>query len=285
VTFERGSDGIPESSVDNIAPETQNLNLSTMVKVGQAGNQFAGFGLSFINDQVGFSARTSVLVNLNYKMALPDGNSLISAGVGLGFQQFGLKAANFKARDPNDPLIPQGTGSEGKFNLNAGLFYRALRMGPFEEFYAGFSITQLNGAAYAVNIVPQGVFNRKFVPHYFTVIGADYDMGNIVLEPSILFKYALISSAYKPQFDVNLTALISETFRGGVGYRQWGNADAISLLLGFKRNYLELGYSYDITISNVQTVSNGTHEIMVKYCIPWTIEPPERIPLKGVRDL
>ncbi|MBR9860443.1 type IX secretion system membrane protein PorP/SprF [bacterium] len=285
VTVERGTDGIPETSVDNIAPETHNINLETMFNLGKAGNQFLGAGLSIIDDNVGFTQRLSILADINYKMALPDGNSVVSGGIGIGFQQFGLKNANYKYRDPNDPLIPQGTGNEGKLNLNAGLYYQMFRLGPFEDFFAGISVTQLNGANYMVTLDQTGTFNRKFVPHYYALFGADYPLGNITLEPAILFKYAFLGAQYTPQFDVTCTGLFAETFRGGLGYRQWGNADALSLLLGYKKNFLELGYSYDITVSTVSTVSAGTHEIMVRYCLPFTVEYPPKIPRKGVREM
>jgi hypothetical protein len=107
-------------------------------------------------------------------------------------------------------------------------------------------------------------------------MGADIHLKNgTILEPAILGKYGLADGAYRPQVDLNVTALFVQKFRGGLAYRQFGNADALSILLGFQKDNIKVGYSYDITLSNVQRVSNGTHEIFVRYCIPInTISPP-----------
>jgi hypothetical protein len=125
----------------------------------------------------------------------------------------------------------------------------------------------------------------SYVPHYYTIIGSDFDMGNIILEPAILAKYGLLQGSYKPQVDLNVTALFANTFRGGIAYRQWGNSDAISVLLGYQKDNIKIGYSYDITVSNIQKVSNGTHEIFVRYCIPISVAPPTKIIRESVRFL
>jgi hypothetical protein len=96
----------------------------------------------------------------------------------------------------------------------------------------------------------------------------------MVLEPAILVKSKAV-----PQFDVNTTLLWNDMLRGGLGYRQWGNSDAITIMIGYKMdvtNYsvLNLGYSYDVTMSTVRTVSDGTHEFMLTYCFPIAVKPP-----------
>ena len=110
-------------------------------------------------------------------------------------------------------------------------------------------------------------------------------IANFVLEPAILAKYGLLNEAYKPQVDVSATALFSNTFRGGIAFRQWGNSDALSILLGYQQNRIKVGYSYDITLSDVQRVSNGTHEIFVRYCIPINVSEPGNFFRESVRFL
>ena len=95
----------------------------------------------------------------------------------------------------------------------------------------------------------------------------------------------VIPGAYKPQIDLSATALFSNTFRGGIAFRQWGNSDALSILLGYQRDKIKIGYAYDITLSNVQRVSNGTHEIFVRYCIPIKVKPPTSFFKESVRFL
>ena len=110
-------------------------------------------------------------------------------------------------------------------------------------------------------------------------------MANMTLEPAILLKYGLFNKGYRPQIDLNMTALFAQTFRGGLAFRQWGTSDALSILLGYQKGPLQIGYSYDITLSNVQVVSNGTHEILVKYCIPIATSVKEKLIIDSVRFL
>jgi hypothetical protein len=94
-----------------------------------------------------------------------------------------------------------------------------------------------------------------------------------------------LDKAYKPQVDINVTTLFAKTFRGGLAFRQWGTSDALSVLLGYETGNIKFGYSYDITLSNVQKVSNGTHEIFVRYCIPIIVKPSSILIRESVRFL
>ena len=278
VTFERGTDadpGIPQTSIDNVAPETHNINVSTLFKVDKAERNFIGAGLSIVDDNVGVTKTTTIRLNVNYKRRLDRGFREIAVGGGIGMQQFGVVNPKFKAKNPNDPLIPQTSINQGLKNINAGVYYKQQRLGPFKNFYAGVSITQLTQENYD----QLGTFFREYVHHYFTIAGAELELNpTLVLEPAVLFKYGLTGQyGYEPQVDLSMTALYGGKFRGGLAFRNWGNADAASVLLGFVKDRLELGYSYDITLSSVQSVSAGTHEIMVKYCLPYAVKPPERI--------
>lgn len=61
--------------------------------------------------------------------------------------------------------------------------------------------------------------------------------------------------------DVNLKLAFRDHFWIGGSYRQ---DDAVAGMMGFTiDSFLSLGYSYDYTTSNLNTVSTGTHEIVV----------------------
>lgn len=289
-TKARGRDGDPSypdinPDILNVAPVTYNLNVGTVFKLSKDSSKFLGAGLTIIDDKVSYSKTTTIMANLNFKMDLQGGFHQISAGLGFGGTQWGFDQPDFKSRQLNDPRIPVGGGNQMKFDLNAGVMYKLQRLGPFKDFYAGLSFTNLNRPGYTIPIQTQGgssTLNRAFVPHTYTLVGADYHLpsGNIVLEPAFLFKYSTLAQdlGFPAQFDVNVTALYASTFRGGIGYRQFANTDAASLLIGYVKGPLQVGYAYDITLSNIQSVSNGTHEILVKYCIPIvTKDPPPPI--------
>ena len=55
---------------------------------------------------------------------------------------------------------------------------------------------------------------------------------------------------------------------GGVAFRGYNNdsRDALVIMGGFKiSNNIKLGYSYDVTLSDLQLVSSGSHEILLNY--------------------
>ena len=50
-------------------------------------------------------------------------------------------------------------------------------------------------------------------------------------------------------------------------------SDAIAIMLGYSpMDQLSVGYSYDITLNKLSSISRGSHEMFVKYCI--YIPPP-----------
>ena len=286
----RGTNGTIEGNIEDVAPVTYNFNVGTVFKIDKAETQFIGAGLSIIQDRLGFTGSTAFMLNLNYRKQFQGGDHEIAGGIGIGGTQWGYISPAYVARDPLDNKIPVTGDNEMKMDLNFGVMYKKARLGrKLKDFYAGFSMTNINQAQYEVNVTTLGGgtanLYRDYVPHYYNVVGADWDIGAVVLEPSVLFKYGLLNLAYVPQADLNITALYANTFRGGLAYRQWGNGDAVSVLLGYEKGPLEFGYSYDITVSNVQLVSNGTHEIMVKYCIPFKVETRPDIIRESVRFL
>jgi hypothetical protein len=44
--------------------------------------------------------------------------------------------------------------------------------------------------------------------------------------------------------------------------------DAIIFILGLNLNYIEVGYSYDFTISSIGPDSGGSHEVSVSLLLP-----------------
>jgi hypothetical protein len=91
----------------------------------------------------------------------------------------------------------------------------------------------------------------------------------------------------KPELDLQGMVTWNSLYAGGVNLRAYGlGIDALSLMLGYyvplpsgamaERSNLRVGYSYDITLSNVYRTSFGTHEIQVNYC--FNFELPDRPP-------
>jgi type IX secretion system PorP/SprF family membrane protein len=287
----KGSDGTGDlQDINrNVAPTTHNFNVSSMFRLKPQGNQFIGAGLTIVDDAIGYTKGTSIRANVNYKLQLQGGFQEVSGGLGLGTRQWGWVKPDFKARQALDPNIPDAGGNMSKFDMSLGFMFKQQDLGGFKDFYSGLSITNLNSPKYAINVLTKdgttSIINMDFVPHYYALVGADKELPNMTLEPAMLIKFGAFSKSYRPQVDLNVTALFAQTFRGGLAYRQWGNSDALSVLIGYQKGDLRIGYSYDITLSNVQKVSNGTHELMVRYCFPISTSEKPKLIIDSVRWL
>ncbi len=76
---------------------------------------------------------------------------------------------------------------------------------------------------------------------------------------------------------------IAVAFMGGVSYRM---SDGIPLMLGYafapgnlpNRNWMKIGYSFDIMTNPLNIYGKGTHELMLNYCL---FPPPPVVPKHG----
>lgn len=275
-TFRVGTDGdLTANAPNNQAPETYNFNINTLLNVDKKGRHKVGVGLSFIDDQIGFMKTTSIKGAVNYRIPVQGKFGYFAVGVEAGTTSFGYDDPQFKPLDPNDPHIPKSGGSDSKFDIGIGVYYfRKTLFNFLDEFYLGASYNHLNAAKYNFEVTMQngalGNVDMDFKRYLHVNAGGDYKLANPnwKLEPALLLKYNP-----KLQLDVSMTALYSNTIRFGLGYRT--AADALSVLVGYERGQLQIGYSYDITLSKIRQVSDGTHEVFVKYCIPIRFPDPE----------
>ena len=53
----------------------------------------------------------------------------------------------------------------------------------------------------------------------------------------------------------------------------YSNNDEVAVIIGFQTKKMNIGYSYDITISKLYQISNGAHEITISYHI---CSPPKK---------
>ena len=99
------------------------------------------------------------------------------------------------------------------------------------------------------------------VRHYYLMAGYGVDLtSSLTLKPMVQVKTDAVST----QLDANLNLLINNRFWVGASYRI---QDAIVLMAGLEIiPNLKLGYSYDLTTSDIGNYSSGTHEIMLGYC-------------------
>jgi len=210
-----------------------------------------GLGFNIVSDVAGPINTTNFDVDYAYHLGLTERLNL-AVGVSAGFNHISLNTAQITLENPNDPAITNGNNSQWKPDLNTGVWLYS------SNYYFGASVQQ---------ILPQNLYfssthsvdASKTVPQYFVTGGVKFFLSDdITLLPSFLIK------EIKPvplTYDINAKISFQDKFWIGGSYR---HGDSFGALAGFNiSSFINVGYSYDITTSALNTVSNGTHEIVI----------------------
>lgn len=249
------------------APKTGLLS----VDFGQVAH--GGVGLTVDQDQLGFDK--TLKAKLAYSFHLPLATGTLGIGLDAGMIQKSL-SGNFIAPDGTsrdggggpDQAIPWSGTSAITYDVGLGIYYTT------NKFYVGLSslhlpqqkLSQTGGSA-----LQTYSFTYEVARHYYVMAGYTFDLTPAwKLTPSILTK----SDASSTQLDLNCLAKWNDMVFGGVSYRM---TDAIVAIVGFEKSFgkqsVRFGYSYDVTTSKIKNHSNGSHEIMLGYCIKLVTEP------------
>ncbi len=231
-----------------------------------------GLGLTVDQDALGFDK--TLKAKLAYSFHLPLGPGTLGIGLDAGMIQKSL-TGNFIAPDggtsatpSNDQAIPWGGTSSTTYDVGFGLYYQTQKM------YVGLSSLHLPEQELTKKGTTQAQtwdFNYKVARHYYIMAGYTFQTQQWDITPSILAK----SDASSTQFDINVLAKWNKMVFAGVSYRL---SDAIVGIVGLekainKKMNAKFGYSYDLTMSNIKTYSNGSHEIMLGFCYKIKGEP------------
>ncbi|RMG80513.1 MAG: type IX secretion system membrane protein PorP/SprF, partial [Bacteroidetes bacterium] len=229
------------------APSTQILSLH-----GKYKDLPIGFGGYFYNDQVGKLRRTggTAIVAIQHKI-----NETTTASLGLGAGYYRIRLSdNYNARDLTDLSLAEASAGLGFPDFSAGIYIQS------KGFFVGFSVPQILEPKLKFsdsNIAPKSALVR----HYYTMLGYRFDLNpDLSLEPSGLVKY--VDNA-PLQYDVALRVFLKDLFWVGGSFR---SDAAAAFMAGTDLNdRFLLAYAFDLTTSDLNTVSSGTHEITLGY--------------------
>ncbi len=230
--------GAPNSAVLNVA-----ANLQRYIPVN--------VGFSFFHDAIGFNRQNNLLLNVSYPLELGAAGTL-GIGVGVGMINFGMNPDWVPPTTAIDPTLPVGY-SATNLDLNFGLYFKGA-----SDYYVGVSSTHLSQSIVGDATLP-GAYNTA--RHYYLMGGKTFkDIGPGDIETNVLVRTDLV----KLSADINARYIWNQKAYGGLTYRV---SDAVAVMLGYRPiNNLTIGYSYDISLNRLSSVSRGSHEIMVKYC-------------------
>lgn len=217
-----------------------------------------GIGLQVINDRTGPLSRFAAYGTYAYHIGISARTSL-AAGFGAGFTNISLNTSKLDfIYVPVDPAV----GNSGIINtirpdFNAGLYLYSA------DYFVGLSAQQIIPQKVAFSDYAVKTTDGKFVPHLFATAGYRFLLGeDFNLIPSVMVKYM---DPIPVQVDFNAKLQYQDLAWVGASYR---NGEGFAGMLGVNiSNTLNIGYSYDYTTSRLNTVSKGTHEILVGFLL------------------
>ncbi|MDB5004873.1 MAG: hypothetical protein JWQ34_3098 [Mucilaginibacter sp.] len=218
----------------------------------QASEPHHGIGFMLVTDKAGPITQTNVAATYAYHIGLAPRLNL-AVGVAAGFNRISLNTSEITLATSFDPAIANGNNTQWKPDLGVGAWLYS------GDFYAGVSVQQLLKQSLYFSTTTTTVDVSQTVPHYFFTAGTKlYVSDDITLLPSFLIK---VIQPVPMTYDINLKASFQDKFWLGGSYR---HNDSFGILAGFNlSSFINVGYSYDITTSSLNTVSNGTHEIVI----------------------
>lgn len=228
-----------------------------------------GIGLTVDQDALGFDKTLKAKLAYSYHLSL-GGKGVLGIGLDAGMIQKSITGA-FIAPDGStttspgtDQSIPWGGTSAITYDVGLGLYFKS------ERLYVG--ISSLHLPAQTLSNAGSGTggatynFEYQMARHYFVMAGYKFNLGkDFTLTPGVLAK----SDASSTQVDMNLYAKWRNMVFIGASYRL---TDAIPVMVGLEwplknaKSTVKFGYSYDVTLSNLKSYSNGSHEIMLGFC-------------------
>jgi type IX secretion system PorP/SprF family membrane protein len=232
-----------------------------------------GVGLDIKSDQLGFEKSLNPVLSLTYRYHFKN-ESVLAGGLGIGFMQKTLAGDKLNPLETGDPVIPNVSVAGNALDLNLGLYYTMPTLWRFDNVYAGLSATHITGGNVEYTWASFKASN-PMKPHVYFMTGGSYSISPaLALEPNVLVK----TDMAKTTLDLNAMLMFNDKIRGGLTYR---TSDAVAILVGYKFTpNLQLGYSYDLTTSNIISYSSGSHEVVLKYCFLPKLKPkPEKEPI------
>lgn len=210
-----------------------------------------GMGITAVLDKTGPLKRLDA--NLTYAYHLQLNSHLnLSAGVAAGLSSISLDINVLTFDTPYDPALSKALVNQVKPDLSVGLWLYGARI------FAGISAQQI--LPQKLSFSGDNQYNQgKEVPHFFATAGYKFFVDEeIAVIPSVMVKYIQSSPT---SVDLNVKFTFRDKLWLGGSYRK---NDSFSAMAGFNiSKMVNLTYSYDFTTSDLNQVSNGSHEIVL----------------------
>ncbi len=255
------------------APSSQTFTVHSPLR-----NERVGVGFYLLNDKLGATQETSAALSYSYR--IPVGKGKLCIGLQGGLMNFRANWGALNIQDPNDPSFATTPDSRWLPNFGAGIHYYS------KYFFVGLGVPNL--VEHKLRTIGDTELYARRFRHYYLTSGAAIKLnGNdLIFRPILMVRnVGLLSNFYKEsayqnlsaptEFDIDLSLLFYEQFWIGAAFRSSIQAfsktksssyDSVDLWFSyFMNNGLRIGLAYDYPLTKLQTVSNGSIELMIGY--------------------
>ena len=242
--------GYQSSFGDGGAPTTQMVSFTTPIFKLRS-----GFGGYIMNDNLGPQNNLEVQGSYAYHLGIRE--SKLSFGIRVGMYSQTLDYDQYRAIQPDDPLLADKNGKESQIrpDMAFGLLYRS------EKYYVGLGFNHLLKSEFDFGVSQRNALEN----HLSATAGYFYDVS---FDLSIQFAALVKSDFNKTSVDGSVIAYLRDTMWGGLSFR---TSEAAVLLLGYsflKDKSLKLGYALDYVIKDQNAKAATSHELMISYELP-----------------
>jgi type IX secretion system PorP/SprF family membrane protein len=218
-----------------------------------------GIGLKVINDRTGPLNTFAGYVSYAYHIGI-SGQTSLAVGFEGGIRSLSLNRSkiDFGSANPIDPAVYNSNEiNQLKPDFGAGLYVYS------SNYFVGLSAQQMISQKLYFSDNRVKSQDSKSIPHVFASAGYRFFLTDeISALPSVMAKYI---RPLPVQLDVNVKLQYLDLFWIGTSYRV---KDSFAGMLGLNvSNSFNVGYSYDYSISKLNSVSKGTHEIIVGFLL------------------
>ncbi|MEP5253468.1 MAG: type IX secretion system membrane protein PorP/SprF [Winogradskyella arenosi] len=242
------------------APETGTFTISS--PIGEAKKM--GLGLSIVNDQIGPSTETNIVVDYAYALMFSRVSKL-SFGIKAGVNILDVDYTKLNIYDTNDSQFSENIKNKLYPQIGAGIFYNTDKM------YVGLSVPNLlNSKHYNTDNIDDINVDEFAIErlHYFLIGGYVFDLNeNLKFKPATMVK---LVDGSPIQADISANFLINEKITLGAAYRFDA---AVTAMAGFQiTNRLFIGMGYDYQTTDIETYSDGSYEVFIKFDVLKNVE-------------
>ncbi len=223
-----------------------------------------GLGIGLFSDQNGLIQRTGFHIAYSYHIWVQDYTQL-SMGLSATGYHYIINADHDSFKDPSEPWLTD--------NLRKGIIVPDVNFGLYllnDRYTLGFSAESMLGAAARIGdgvVDTLKAYDRfRMSRHYYVFGSYSFLTGkDLEIEPSVLLK---MSEQILPQADMGITLIYDQTFWLGAAYRTGGfyGTSSKGALIGNVRircGTVYIGYSYDYSLNEIETVTSGSHELVL----------------------